>query len=177
METLTISLQLIQYHLGNPAADGALKNVKIVFPLKHLSSFWRSLEMSLINCKIHLELSWTKDCVMCNVAADTTFKKTITNLCVPIVILSIKDKVKLTKHLNEGIKRPSYCKEYKNTIESKEADDNLTRFYLDDSFQGTKRLFVLAFDNTDDSEKNVERNCHRKKNFFKSKYNQLQCIN
>ena len=68
-----MSLQLIQYHLGNPAADGALKNAKIVFSLKHLSNFWRSLEMPLINCKIHLELSWTKDCVMCNVAADTTF--------------------------------------------------------------------------------------------------------
>ena len=109
--------------------------------------------MPLINCKIHLELSWTKNCVMSNVAADTTFKKTITNLYVPIVILSIKDKVKLTKQWNEGIKRPAYWKEYKNKIESKEADDNLTRFYLDGFFQGTKRLFVLAFNNTDDSEK------------------------
>ena len=33
-------------------------------------------------------------------------------------------------------------------IESKEADDNLTRFCLDASFQGVKRLFVLAFNNT-----------------------------
>ena len=33
-------------------------------------------------------------------------------------------------------------------IESKEADDNLTRFCLDASFQGVKRLFVLALNNT-----------------------------
>ena len=40
------------------------KNVKIAVPLKYLSNFWRSLEMPLINCKIHLELNWSKDCVM-----------------------------------------------------------------------------------------------------------------
>ena len=28
-------------------------NVKIIVPLKYLSNFFRSLEMSLINCKIH----------------------------------------------------------------------------------------------------------------------------
>ena len=33
--------------------DMSLKNVKIVVPLKYLSTFFRSLAMSLINCKIH----------------------------------------------------------------------------------------------------------------------------
>ena len=47
-----------------PAAHGVLKNGKIAVPLKYLSNFWRSLEMPLINCKIHLELKWTKNCVM-----------------------------------------------------------------------------------------------------------------
>ena len=41
--------------LGNPAADGALRNAKIVVPLRFLSNFWRSLEMPLINCKLHLK--------------------------------------------------------------------------------------------------------------------------
>ena len=35
----------------------SVKNTKIVVPLKYLPNFWRSLEMSLINCKIHLELN------------------------------------------------------------------------------------------------------------------------
>ena len=32
--------------------------VKIVVPLKYLSSFWRTLEMLLINCKVELSFSW-----------------------------------------------------------------------------------------------------------------------
>ena len=33
--------------------DRSLKNTKIVVPLKYLSNLFRSLELSLINCKIH----------------------------------------------------------------------------------------------------------------------------
>ena len=44
--------------------NGGFKNVKISNPLKYLGSFWRYLEMPLINCKIHLELNWSNDCVM-----------------------------------------------------------------------------------------------------------------
>ena len=44
--------------------DRSLKNTKIVVPLKYLSNFFRSLEMPLINCKIHLELNWNNNCVM-----------------------------------------------------------------------------------------------------------------
>ena len=45
--------------IGDTVADGANRkkeNVKIGVPLKYLSNFWRSLEMSLINCKIQLSL-------------------------------------------------------------------------------------------------------------------------
>ena len=41
--------------------------------------------MPLINCKIHLELIWTKDCVMFNIVGVTIFKITSTKLYVPIV--------------------------------------------------------------------------------------------
>ena len=37
-------------------ANGNLRNATIVAPLKHLNNFWRSLEISLINCKIELKL-------------------------------------------------------------------------------------------------------------------------
>ena len=43
---------------------------------------------------------------------ETTFKITSTKLYVPIVTLSTKDKVNLTKQLNEGFKRPIYWNEY-----------------------------------------------------------------
>ena len=66
------------------AVDGnkVFKDVKIAVPLKYLSNFWRSLEMPLINCKIHLELNWSKDCIMSTIA-DTTFKITNTKLYDP----------------------------------------------------------------------------------------------
>ena len=127
------------------ADNGVFKDVKIAVPLKYLSNFWRSLEMPLINCKIHLELNWSKDCVMSTIA-DTTFK---TMLYVPIVTLSSKDNVKLVKLLEEGFKRPVYWNEYQTKIETRNLDNNnLTKFPLDTSFQGVRRLFVLAFNNT-----------------------------
>ena len=82
---------------------------------------------------------------------------------VSIVTLSTKDNVDLTKQLNEGFKRSVYCNEYKSKIETKEADvNNLKIFPLDASFQGVNRLFVLAFDNTNNGANNVERDRDRK---------------
>ena len=84
--------------------------------------------MSLINCKIHLELIWSKDCVISTTTA-TTFKITNTKLYVPIVTLSSKDNVKLVKLLEEGFKRPAYWNEYQTKIKTRNLDDkNLTRF-------------------------------------------------
>ena len=93
----------------------------------------------------------------------TTFKITSTNLYAPIVTLSTKDNLNLTKQLNEVFKRSVYWNEYKSKIETKEADaNNLTRFLLDASFQGVNRLFILAFDNTNNATNKVERDGHRK---------------
>ena len=100
-----------------------------------------------------------------------TFRIAITKLYVPIVTLSTKDNVSLTKQLNEGFKRSIYWNEYKSKIEIKAQnianDQNPRRFPLVASFQGVNRLFVLAFDNTTlDNDNNgpskVKRNDHRK---------------
>ena len=61
--------------------------------------------MPLINCKIHLELNWSKDCVMSTIIA-TIFKITNTKLYVSIVTLSSKDNAKLVKLLEGRFKRP-----------------------------------------------------------------------
>ena len=74
--------------------------------------------MPLINCKIYLELNWNKNCALSSAAGERTFKITNTRLHVPIVPLSTKDNVKLTKKLNEGFKRPVYWNEYKTKLES-----------------------------------------------------------
>ena len=49
---------------GAVANTNSSVKAKIVVPLKYLSNFWRSLEMPLINCKIHLELNWIGDCIL-----------------------------------------------------------------------------------------------------------------
>ena len=43
---------------GGVTQNNLTKNdVKIVVPLKHLSNFWRSLNIPLINCEVELILS------------------------------------------------------------------------------------------------------------------------
>ena len=69
-------------------------NVEIMFPLKYLSNFSRTLEMPLINCEIELILDWSANCVIIytDVANQVpTFTITETNLYVPVVILSTQD--------------------------------------------------------------------------------------
>ena len=158
-------------------ADGnnrTLKNAKIVVPIKYLSVFLsRSLKLPLINCKIHLELNWNNNVMYgCYTYAgsnnvnnrEATFQITSTKFYLPIVTLSTKDNANLTKQLNEGgLKRSVYWNEYKSKKETKEADaNNLKVFPLDASFQGVNRLFVLAFDNTNNGVNRVERDSHRK---------------
>ena len=47
-----------------PQNNDSLTNAKVVIPLKHLSNFWRSLNIPLINCEVELILTWSKNCVL-----------------------------------------------------------------------------------------------------------------
>ena len=85
--------------------NSSVKDAKIVLPLKYLSNFWRSLEMPLINCKVHLELNWIEGCILSSAGDSVKFEITDAKLHVPIVTLSTKDSVNLTKQLSEGFKR------------------------------------------------------------------------
>ena len=87
--------------------DNGTKNVEIIVPLKYLSNFWRTLEMSLINCEINFILTWsTAFIVSTNVAnQNTTFAITDTKLYVPVVTLSTQDNSKLLQQLKSGFKR------------------------------------------------------------------------
>ena len=91
-------------------------DVKLAVPLKCVSNFFRSLEMPLVICKIDLELTWDKDCMICSNDAAAgqvvSFMITNTRLYVPIVTLSTKDNTNLTKQLNEGSKRTVYWNQY-----------------------------------------------------------------
>ena len=88
--------------------NGCTKDFEIIVTLKYLSNFWRTLEMPLINCKISLQLKWSKDCILvAGVAAnqELKFEITDTKLHVPVITLSTQDKVKLLKKLQSGFKK------------------------------------------------------------------------
>ena len=129
-EILTMFPQIIQ-HLLNTKQVAVNKNSCSTKIFEQFLGIIRNA----INCKIHFELDWTKNCIMSNIAGNQTFTTTNTKLYIPIVTLSTKDNVKLAKQLNEGFKRPVYWNKCKTKIESKNLDnENPTRFLLDTSF-------------------------------------------
>ena len=109
--------------LGNPNIVGnvARRNVKIVVPLKYLSNFFRSLEMPLINCKIKLNLTWKKECVLStdndaaapNLGNNPVFIINDTKLYVPVVTLSKEDNKDFIEEQNKGFQKSIYWNEYK----------------------------------------------------------------
>ena len=101
----------------------SVKNTKIVVPLKYLSNFWRSLEMPIINCKIHLESNWIEDSILSSAGDSRKFRITDAKLHVPIVTLSTKDIVNLTKQLSNGFKRSVYWNNYQ-TFHTKVINNN-----------------------------------------------------
>ena len=49
---------------GKLEGNNVKKEAEIVVALKHLSNFWRTLDMPLINCEINLILTWSENCVL-----------------------------------------------------------------------------------------------------------------
>ena len=68
--------------------------------------------MPLINGKVHLELNWIDDSILSSAGNYEKFERTDAKLHVPIVILSTKDSVNLTKQISEGFKRSVYWNSY-----------------------------------------------------------------
>ena len=122
--------------------DNNTQNVQLIVPLKYLSSFFRSLEMPLVNCKVGLELTWNKSSMISVLDAAGNnvgeFMITKTKLYVSIVTLSTKDNAKLSKQLNDGFKRSIHWNKYKRKYGAHPQNANL-RILLDPSFQGVNR--------------------------------------
>ena len=149
---------------ANEVTNNFVKNTKIVVPLKCLSNFWISLEMRLINCKIHLELNWIENCKLSRAGNSATFKITDAKLHVPLVNLSTKDNVNLAKQLSNGFKRSVYWSSYQ-TIPAKVINKgaNLNEL-LSARLQGLKRLFVFAY--VIDAGANNDSGIKNNKNYF-----------
>ena len=102
--------------------------------------------MTLINCKIKLNLTWKKECVLSTEAGDAVFIINDTKLYLPVVTLSKEDNKDLIEQQNKGFQRSVYWNEYKTKEQTENGDDNTVKYInLDPSFQGVNRLFIMAY--------------------------------
>ena len=115
-------------------------------PLKYLNNFWRTLEMPLINCEVNLILTWSASCVIANSTGPGTFAIIDTKLYVPVITLSTQDNSKLLQQLKSGFRRAINWNKYSSKPELFAQNPN-SNHLVEPSFQGIKRLFVLAFEN------------------------------
>ena len=143
--------------------DNLTKNdVKVVVvPLKHLSNFWRHLDIPLINCEVELILTWFKNCVLIDISTreadyganprvyqidnpeNATFKITDVKLFVPVVTLSKENDIKLLKQLKTWFKRTFKCSKYRSQMSIQPQNNNLN-YLIDPTFTSVNRLFVLS---------------------------------
>ena len=98
---------------GYDANKVGKNETEVVIPLKHLSNFWRTLNIPLINCEIELILTWSKNCALADmtvraagnnndppgIVAQTglEFQIADTKLYIPVVILSKENDKKTFK--------------------------------------------------------------------------------
>ena len=106
--------------------------------------------MPLVNCKIKLNLTWKKECVLSTGVGEAVFIINDTKLYVPVVALSKEDNKDFIKQKNKGFQKPIYWNEYKTKEVNEGADANVFKYInLDPSFQGVNRLFVIAYNRVD----------------------------
>ena len=109
-------------------------DVKIVVPLKYLSNFCRTLDMTLINCEVSLTLTLSENCVLTSKAireadpdtnpavdeinnpTNAAFKITDCTLYVPVVTLSTENDNKLSEQLKTGFKRTIKWNKYRSEM-------------------------------------------------------------
>ena len=108
--------------------------------------------MSLINCKVQLNLKWKKYCILasnCIENADASSDNIIftikdINLFFLVVNLSVKYNRKLSKLLIKWFQRSVYSTECKTKNEIKSTTNKYKNF-LESNFVGVNRLFALIY--------------------------------
>ena len=143
------------------------KEVEIVVLLNHLSNFWRTPDMLLINCEINLILTWTEICVLISKAirdadpdadpavaaidnpTNAIFKIRDTKLYEPVFALSTENNKRLLEQLRAGFKRTIKWNKYRSEMTSQTQNNNLN-YLIDPTFTKFNRLFMLSSENEND---------------------------
>ena len=80
---------------GKTADNDNIENVEMLVPIKHLSNFWRALEMFLINSEINLILTWSENYIISSSTGKDNFNVTDAKLYVSVVTVLTQDNAKL----------------------------------------------------------------------------------
>ena len=118
------------------------KNDVKVVPLKHLSNFWRNLNIPLINCEVELILTWFKNCVLLDKSTreadydadpnvyeidnpeNAIFEITDTKFYIPTVTLSKEDDIKHLEQLKSGFKKTIKWNKYRSQMTVQPKNNN-----------------------------------------------------
>ena len=140
-------------------ADKVGKNeTEIVIPPKHLSNFWRALNIPLVNCEVELILTWSKNCILADMTVRTAqggnpaivapngleYQITDTKLYVSVVTLSKENDTKLLEQLKSGFKRTIKWNKYRSQMTVQSNNNNLN-YLTDPKFTKVNRMFALSF--------------------------------
>ena len=148
---MTTTIKPFEYKtkiIGSTHNNSSRLDAEVAVPLKYLSNFWKSLDLTLINCELELDLPWSKDCVIFEksriaavagnpgdnlpvLAAETTLRNEATfqinnaKLYVPIVTLSINDNIKFLENVKQGFERTISWNKYRSKKLTKLKYNNL----------------------------------------------------
>ena len=141
------------------------QEIGLAIPLKYLGNFWRALNIPLISCETSLELKWNKNCVITsleerqvdagppvvrdNSPTDATLAINDCKLYIPVVCKD--DEIKLLTNLKSGFKREKIWNKYRSQMTTEAINYNLN-ILIDPTFTNVNRLFVLAYQNVDDTQ-------------------------
>ena len=150
---------------GYDANKNGTQTIELAMPLKYLGNFWRALNMTLISCEVSLELKWNKNCVITslerrqvdagppivrdNAPTGATLTINDSKLYIPVVTLFKDDEIELLTNLKSGFTREIEWNKYRSQM-STEATNNNLNILIDPTFTNVNRLFVLAYQTTDD---------------------------
>ena len=127
-----------------------------------MSNFWKSLNLTSINWEIELDLSWSRYCVITEISrtdgavpntnrvryqvtsqtTGATFQINNTKLYIPVVTLSINDKIKFLENIKQRCKRTISSNKCRSEITAQTKSNNCD-YLIDRTSRNTNRLFVL----------------------------------
>ena len=121
--TTCIFLESKKKIIGSMPNSNNVLDAEVAAPLKHLSNFWKSSDLALINCEIELGLKWTKKYVISEISrtfravgdppeqevatatTGETFQIDNVKSYVPVATLLINYNIKYLENLKPGFKR------------------------------------------------------------------------